>query len=556
MIYSEMVGRDKELDRLQLQVMKVINGEGSVVNVIGEAGIGKSRLVAELISSELIKKMTLIEGRAISIGRNLSFHLIINFLKEWTRIGESDSEEVSLSKIEVAIRQVDPEGIYEALPFVATLMGMRLSGRYAERVKGIEGEALEKLILKSVRDLLSKATGLTPLVIVAEDLHWADTSSIELLEALFHLVEKQRILFINVFRPNHKETGGRIVETIEEKLPGYYTEIKLEPLDERMGEALIRNMINIRGFKHAMIEKIVERSGGNPFFIEEVVRSFIDGGAVVIKDGIFEVTEKINKMVVPHTIYDVLMARIDRLEEKTRNLLKVASVIGRSFFYRILVEVTKAIQEIDEKLSYLEEIQLIRKSRRIEELEYIFKHALAQEAAYESLLKEKRKELHHKIADCIENVFKERLHEFYGMLAYHYSRAEFEEKSEHYLIKAGEEALKTSASREALYYYKEALNLYKSKCDEAIDPDRIAIFEKNIALALYNKGQCTEAIEYFDKVLSYYGVNSPTQPILVALKFLFCFFDLLIGLYLPFLKFKKTPTDRDKEIITLLEKKM
>jgi predicted ATPase len=376
------------------------------------------------------------------------------------------------------------------------------------------------------------------------------------MESLFPLVKTQRILFINVFRPNHKETGDRIEETIKETLPKYYTEIKLNPLDDRMSEVLIDNMLNIKRFHYAMIEKIVERSGGNPFFIEEVVRSFIDDGAVVIKDGDFEVTEKINNMVVPNTIYDVLMARIDRLEEKTRNLLKVASVIGRSFFYRILAEVAKAIKEIEEKLSYLEEIQLIHKSRRVDELEYMFKHALAQEAAYGSLLQEKRKELHHKIAVCIENIFKERLHEFYGMLAYHYSKAEYEEKCEHYLIKAGEEALKTSASNEALHYYKEALNLYKIRCADAIDLDKIAILEKNIAIALYNKGKGPEAIEYFDRVMEYYGAKSPTRMISTAFKFLFCFLDFLIGLYLPVLKFKKTPTDRDREIIEFSRKKV
>ena len=154
-----------------------------------------------------------------------------------------------------------PEGVGEVLPFVATLMGMKLSGRYAERVKGIEGEALEKLILKNVRELLIKATELTPQVIVTEDLHWADTSSIELMESLFRLAETQRILFVNVFRPGHKETGDRIIETIKEKFPEYYIEIVLQPLDERMSESLINNMLNIRGLHHAVIDEIVKRAG-------------------------------------------------------------------------------------------------------------------------------------------------------------------------------------------------------------------------------------------------------------------------------------------------------
>jgi predicted ATPase len=217
-----MVGRDRELDRLELQVLKAVNGEGSIVNIIGEAGIGKSRLVAELKNREVMKRVTLLEGRAISTGRNLSFHPIIDLLKQWARIGEDDAGAAAISKLDTAVRKVMPEETDEVIPFVATLMGMRLSGRYVERVKGIEGEALEKLILKNMRALLIKATELSPLVIVVEDLHWADKTSIELIESLFRLAESQRIVFMNVFRPGYNETGDRIVETIKERYFDHY----------------------------------------------------------------------------------------------------------------------------------------------------------------------------------------------------------------------------------------------------------------------------------------------------------------------------------------------
>ena len=244
-IYSEMVGRDNELHRLELQVMKAINGQGSVVNIIGEAGIGKSRLVAELKKREVVQRVSLLEGRAISIGRNLSYYPMIDLLKQWARIRADDGEAAALGKLEAAVRSLFPEEVGEVLPFVATLMGMNLWGRYAERVKGIEGEALEKLILKNVRDLLIKASERTPLVIVTEDLHWADTSSIELMESLFRLTETQRILFINLFRPGFPETGERILKTLKERLPVYHLEMVLEPLDRRTSEALVSNMLGI-----------------------------------------------------------------------------------------------------------------------------------------------------------------------------------------------------------------------------------------------------------------------------------------------------------------------
>jgi len=322
-----------------------------------------------------------------------------------------------------------------------------------------------------------------------------------------------------------------------------------------LSETLINNMLHIKGFQHAVIDQIVERADGNPFFIEEVVRSFIDHGAIVAKDGAFEVTEKIDRMVIPHTINDVLMARIDRLEEKTRDLVKVASVIGRSFFYRILKEMTKTIEDIDNRLSYLQEIQLFRERKRMEELEYLFKHALAQEAAYESILLQMRRTLHLKVANSIEKVFKGRLHEFYGMLAYHYSKGENLDKAEEYMIKAGEEALGSSASHEALRYYQEALRLYLKKYGETADPEKLAMLEKNIANAFFNKGEHEEALDYFDSVLKRWGIKPPQNKILMLIKLLFDLLMVTLNLYFPSKKSRKVPTQKDRDIFNLSRKK-
>ena len=555
MIYSEIVGRDKDLDKLELQVMKVVNGEGSIVNITGEAGIGKSRLIAELKDRDVIKKVVLLEGRAIDTGRNLSFYPIISLLKYWARIKEGDGEAAAFGKLENALRNVCPDDIMEILPFIATLMGMKLTGRYAKTIEGVEGEALQKNILKNMKDFLTKATELTPLVIVIEDLHWADTSSIELLESLYRLSETKRVLFVNVFRPGYEETSNRVIETLKDRPSTHSVEISLKPLGEQESQTLINNMLHVKGLHHAVKDKIIKRSGGNPFFIEEVVRSFIDEGAVVKTKAGFEVTDKINAMVVPLTINDVLMARIDRLEEGTRNLVKVASVIGRSFFYRILSEVAATTDDMDNRLDHLKTIQLIRERRRVEEIEYLFKHALAQEAAYESILIQKRKAIHLKVAQSVETIFKERLREFYGMLAFHYGKGEDEEKTEEYLIKAGEEALKSSASSEALHYYQEALDLYVKKFGDTADPEKVVMFEKHIGLAYFNKGQFLEAVEYFNKVLEHYGEKEIKLSVSGIFKLFFRFSYFLTGIYMPYLRWNKTPSNRDSEINYFVYKK-
>lgn len=556
MIQSVMVGRTGELNRLQLQVLKVINGEGSIVNVIGEAGIGKSRLIDELLNKDEMYNIRLLKGRALSIGKNLGFHPIIDIMRNWTNIKENDSMAESFQKLEKGVLNIYPEDVAEVFPFIATLMGMKLTGNYAERIKGIEGEALEKLILKSLRELIGKISEQKPLVIIVEDLHWADLTSIGLLESLYRLAEDKRILFINVFRPNYKDTSNRILETIRSRYKDIYSELILKSLDENQSGDLINNLLKIKGLPGHIQGLISKRAEGNPFFIEEVVRSLIDDGVVEIKEGRFKITEKIDSVVIPKTINEVLMARIDKLDGNTRSLLKVASVIGRNFFYKILVEVARTIEEIDERLNYLLDVQLILERRRMEELEYLFKHALAQEATYESILLKKRTQLHLQIAKSIESVFSEKIHEFYGMLTLHYGKGGDLDKAEEYLIKAGEEALKSSASSEALHYYKEALNLYLKKYEDGAESAKIAMLTKNIALAFFNKGQYIEAVEYFNETLAYHGEKLPKHSVSALMKFLFGFVNFLASLYFPNLKKIRIPDLKDKEIINLYERKI
>ncbi|MBP7736151.1 MAG: AAA family ATPase [Spirochaetes bacterium] len=554
MIYSELVGRDEEMNDLRFQVMKLIKGEGGIVTIVGEAGIGKSRLMAELKADPAMKQVTLLEGRAVSMGRSLSFHPIIDLLKSWAGIAEDDGETVQFTKLEKAIRSIHPDEAEEIIPFAGTLMGMKLSGKHAERVKGIEGEAMEKLIFKNIRELLIKGSTLRPMVVYIEDFHWADTSSIELLSALFKLVDNYRILYILVFRPNYVDTSDRILTTLASDFPDRYMPIVIEPLTELETRALIGNLMNIRGLPRQIEEQIKERAGGNPFFVEEVVRSFIDEGAVIRKGDTFEVTARIHNVTVPLTINEVLMGRIDRLDEETKILVKTASVIGRNFFHKIITEVAQNVSDIDRRLSYLEDIQLIRKRKRLDEIEYLFKHALAQEAAYESILIQKRKELHLYVAHAIESVFTERLHEFYGMLAYHYSNGDNPDKAEEYMLKAGEEAMKASASSEALGYYSRALELYRNKYKNKSDPEKIAMIEKNIALAYFYRSDWNESLKYFRPALEFYWGKFPRSRFGSATKTVNCIAHHLISLYMPLVKWKRVPSEHDVDNIRLFHK--
>ncbi|MGH7496889.1 MAG: ATP-binding protein [bacterium] len=458
-------------------------------------------------------------------------------------------------KLEKAIRSVCQEGVEEILPFIGTLMGFRLAGKCAERIKGIEGGAMAKLIMKSMRDLMIRCAQLEPIVYIIEDLHWADDSSLELLESLFPLAKKHRVLFVNLFRPDYGETSERTLEAIKERCEGCHAEIYVEPLNKQQAEILVHHLTKSKRLPADMQAAVTKRAEGNPFFIEAVVHSFVDEGILQFKNGKLAVATPIEAAAIPATIHEVLMARIDRLDPDTKSLLKIAAVIGKNFFYKILAEVAPCDQDLEAQLAHLKAVQLIQERHRLNEREYLFKHALVQEVAYESILIYKRQELHLRVAAAIESVFAERVHEFYGMLAFHYSQADEMEKAEEYLIRAGAEALKAAASSEALNYYQCALKLYLDKHGRTAEAAKVAMLEKNIAMALYNKGHMAQALPHFDQALACLGKKKPKNQMAAMLMLMGDFAAILKYLYWPSPQAKKKPGEKDLMIFDLQYKK-
>jgi class 3 adenylate cyclase/tetratricopeptide (TPR) repeat protein len=555
MINSCMVGRVEEFKLLEKQIMQLINGRGSVVNISGKAGSGKSRLMAELKENQISKKVALFEGRAISNGKNLSFHPIIQIIKSWAGIREEDSTETALGKLESNIKRIYHEAFDEIFPFIATMMGCRIEGKAKERTKGIEGEAMENLILKNMRDLLSRASSIRPIVIVIEDAHWCDITSVMFMESLFKLVQKQRILFVNVFRPGYKETGERIQKFLSENLKEYHLEIHIDPLTREQSDELIENLLDKVELPEEINNLIIERSEGNPFFIEEVIRSFLDEGLITINNNQFILSENIKYANIPESIDNVILSRIDRLDEKTKNLLHTASVIGRNFYYKVLEEAAQTIEEMDNKLEYLKDVQLINERKTKDEVEFLFKHALAQQATYESIVEKTKKELHLKIAGSIEKVFAGRIHEFYGMLAHHYSKAGQQEKAEEFLIKAGEESMKSGASSEAVTFLKKALEVHHENSRKIPDRQKVVDLEEKLAFALYASGQYTEAVVYYGKVICFYH---PSFPVTDRQRKLSLPYSLIVMVWIIY--FHRPKRDRkgagiERKILTMMDRK-
>ena len=554
MIQSVLVGRDLELKRLELQVTRLAEGEGTVVDLVGEAGIGKSRLCAELFAKDFMAGVTVLEGRALAVGQSLSWYPIIGILKSWASISDDDAEPRAFLKLESAIRAVCPEEAEEIVPYIATLMGYRLTGKYAAALEGVRGESLGKIIAKHLKDLIAKASAFRPILFVLEDLHWADESTLELLRSLVALTAKHPVAFLCAWRPGYEETTEKFHAFIAENLPDRLVDIELSPLEGGQSEELARNLLRNAGVPERVVGRIIEKSGGNPFFIEEVIRSFIDMGVMTAGKGGLTVSADIEAVEIPSSIDAVIMSRVDRLDEETKELLRLASVIGRSFFFRILSGVAEAGEDLGGCIEGLKEMQLIRERLRIGEIEYLFKHVLVQETIYNSILIRTRKLLHLKVACAIEEAFADRLPEFYGVLAFHYSQGEDLDKAEHYLEKAGQAALCSAASSEALTLYQKALTLYKAKVASSAEPRRMFALERNIAQAFYFKGLFLEAVEHYDAALSLAGAGRGGK-LSVIMDILVGFASFIAYAYFPFLRSKKQPAEIEIELIKIMSEK-
>jgi class 3 adenylate cyclase len=516
---TELVGRDAETGLLRACVGALARGQGGIVNLIGEAGLGKSRLLAETCASEEAAAVTVLEGRALSMGEGLSFHPFVDLFRSWAGIDKDDADAEAAGKLEAAVAGVCGEAAADIFPFVATLMGLRPGGAHAERLEGVTGEALEKLVAKSVRELLQRLAASRPLLLVFEDLHWADASSVQLLEGLLRLVAAQPVLFLHAFRPDHPGSE-RILAVSRAEYGARQTEILLRPLSEQLSGVLVQRLLRSDALPFPTLALITRTAEGNPFYLEQIVRSLLDHGVVEQTPTGLRVTGRLDTVVIPDTIQGVILARVDRLPEPTRRVLQVASVLGRSFYHRILTRILPGERALEEHLAYLRERQLLleRTTRRTpsarrrtlaEEREYVFSHALLQETVYQSILQKTRRELHAQVARAIEAAFADRAADFYGLLAYHYSRAEDLAKAEEYLFKAGDEAARAAASSEALALFREASRIYLLLNGEHGDPRKKALLEKNIALALQNTGQLTESIEHFDRAFEYLGEPVP-----------------------------------------------
>ena len=511
-IGSPLVGRDRERILIQQMLLRLGQGEGGTLILSGEPGAGKSRLVAEVRRQLPRADILWLEGRAVSFGRSLSYLPFIEILKDQFNIGDDDSEVESWRKLEMGVTALFAERTPEVLPYLAPLLALHLPPEHEERVKYLDGPGLRRQVFLCMRQLFELLARQQPVVLLLEDWHWADQSSVELIEHLLPLTDSAPLLAFFATRPDPEGPTGRVRQFASGLAGKRMREIVLEPLTEQHSSQLMANLMGSLAFPVALHQQILRKTEGNPFFMEEVIRSLVSDGVLVrdARDQTWQLTEQVDELQLPDTIQGLILARIDRLEEDVKQALKLASVIGRSFLNRVLEVISRAQPNLGSSLAELERAELIRQSQQLPELEYIFKHALVQEATYGSILAESRRSIHRRVAQAIEMLFEDRLDEFTSLLAHHYTCAQDSDKAQEYLFKAGDQAGKMAADTEVLEHFRLAELEYLKAFGDKLQPLQRAALARKVGAALYGTGHYGRALEQFRRALAQLGLHYPT----------------------------------------------
>ena len=450
----------------------------------------------------------------MTFGQTISYWPFREVLRRDMAITEDDSEKEDWRKLEARVESLFGEDAADVVPYLAPLLSLPPQGEHAKRIEHLDSEAVGRQVFLAARRYLERLAQGGPLVLVFEDLHWMDDSSGRLLEHVLPLVKLVPVLFLGVSRPDPSSSGARLRKIAAAEYPEHTNEVVLSPLSPRDSTAMVRNLLAIEDLPLHVRDLIVRKADGNPFFLEEVLRTLIDAGAIVqgASGGRWVATSQIDNLTVPDNIQGVIMARVDRLDEEAKQVLRTAAVIGQSFLYRVLHEVSEARRELDRHLATLQSVELVLEKQRTPELEFLFKHALAQEATYESILLQRRRELHALVGEAIERLFSKRLDEFYGLLAYHYAKAETWEKAQEFLFKAGDKAGGMAADAEALAHYQQAIDAYSRAFGDRWDPVDRAAVERKIGEALSRRGDHVQAIDYLQRALGHLSRPLPTSP--------------------------------------------
>jgi class 3 adenylate cyclase/tetratricopeptide (TPR) repeat protein len=461
---AELIGRKVEMNQLFDAVQKLMGGSGSVFSIYGTAGTGKSRLIQEFKSSLNLEQIQWLEGHAYPHSQNIPYSPLINLLSRSLQIEEGDLPDKIREKVEAGLGNLISEN-QDLIPYVGSLFSLS----YPE-IEDVSPEHWKAQLQKAIQTVLTALAQSAPTIVCLEDLHWTDPSFLKLIRLLISEF-RDPVLFVCAYRPIISLFTSHQIGSMS--MP--YQEIRLQDLSISESQGMVESLLKTDTIPAELQRFLQDKVEGNPFYIEEVINSLIESDTLVRDNGDWKLTRAITEAEVSSTIHGVISGRMDRLEKESKRILQEASVIGRTFFYEILNQVSQLKDQIDKNLRSLERLDLIRAKTLQPDLEYIFKHALTQEVVYSGLLKKERQLIHERIGLVMEKLFQDRLPEFYETLAYHFQQGQSVLKAVEYLMNSGVKSLKRYALEEAHKYFQEAYDLLSHKPDKSIAEKKLII---------------------------------------------------------------------------------
>ena len=442
---SRFVGRAREVEALHALVERAEAGEAQIVGLIGEPGVGKSRLVYELTHSQRVKGCLVLEAGAVSHGTATSYLPVAGLLRSYFRIGERDTQRDIREKVTGKVLALD-RALEPTIPALLALLELPVK---ESQWQGLEPSQRRQRTLDAVTRLLVREALVQPLLVIFEDLHWIDTETWACLDRLADSSGTAPLLLLVTYRPGHREAWMDKTN---------YTQLRLDPLAPESADALLDTLLGRDASLDPLKRLITGTTGGNPLFMEESVRALVETQGLAGERGAYQLTRSVEAIQVPATVQAILAARIDSLPAEDKRVLETAAVIGQTVSFTLLETVADVRGlELQQRLSHLRAAELLYETRSVPDPEYTFKHVVTHEVAYSSVRPDRRRPLHARIVEAMEALYAGRLGEHVEQLAIHALRAELREKAVHYLSQAGSKAVSRSAPHDAHAWFERAL---------------------------------------------------------------------------------------------------
>ena len=482
----EFVGRDVELQRLQRALDLGKQGDGQIVAVAGDAGVGKSRLLYEFTHSAGARDWTLLESGALPYGKATSYLPVIGLLKLHFGIADRDDHAEIRKKVTARLAVLDSTTEPMLMPVLA-LLELPIDGAWRD----LDPPRRRQQTLEALKRLFLRESQQRPLILLFEDLQWMDAESQAFLEGLVNDLATARLLLLLTYRPEYRHGWAGAPN---------YTLIQLDPLAPELADKFLGALLGDDASVAPLHPLLTERAGGNPLFLEECTRSLVEIGALKGKRGAHRLVHSPSSIRVPPTLQAILASRIDRLAPEEKHLLQVVSVIGKTVPLNLLCAVSGSSEEgLRSGLARLDTAELVYELDASPDRQVTFKHALTHDVAYRSLLRDRRRSLHVRVVEAIESLFRDRLAEHFERLAHHALNGELWDKAVYYFHRSARKAGARSAYREAAANYEEALVALSHLPENREKLERGLKLRFEVNFALLPLGDLSRAIKLLDE---------------------------------------------------------